>query len=211
VTLAFKGNEQAGAGNRRVIIRPNAKNRAALMNAAAPEVNEGMAEDYKVMEIMKLLKNNNKVEESTIRAILGANQPKNLEGNINAATQPENKAMQDRSAENAGMHEEGEYATPKEDPVGNYLVETYATPKEDPVGKYLVETYRETKLMEKKRKEMIHFKEIPKDGVQPNHVASLLGPEFATKSTVVKERTEKIQKMKSTLRGWALGIVSNIE
>jgi len=84
----------------------------------------------------------------------------------------------------------------------------YTTLRDDPVGQYLIETYRQAKLMDKKELQLIHFKEIPKDGVQVHHVASLIGPELASKPTAIKERTDKINQMKSTLRGWALGIVS---
>ena len=83
----------------------------------------------------------------------------------------------------------------------------YSTLRDDPVG-HLIETYRQAKLMDKKELQLIHFKEIPKDGVQVHHVASLIGPELASKPTAIKERTDKINQMKSTLRGWALGIVS---
>jgi hypothetical protein len=73
---------------------------------------------------------------------------------------------------------------------------------------YLVETYRQAQIMEKKPLELIHFKEIPKDGVQVQHVASLLGPKLASKQTAIQERSERIKQMKFTLHGWALGIVS---
>jgi hypothetical protein len=84
----------------------------------------------------------------------------------------------------------------------------YSTLREDPVGQYLIETYRQVKLMDKKELQLIHFKAIPKDGVQVQHVASLIGPELASKPTAIKEWTDKINQMKSTLCGWALGIVS---
>ena len=84
----------------------------------------------------------------------------------------------------------------------------YSTLRDDPVGQYLIKTYRQVKLMNKKELQLIHLKEIPKDGVQVHHVASLIGPELASKPTAIKERMDKINQMKSTLRGWALGIVS---
>jgi len=87
-------------------------------------------------------------------------------------------------------------------------VDEYSTLRKDPVGQYLLETYRQAKLMDKKELQLIHFKDILKDGVQIQHVASLLGTELASKPTAVKERTDKINQMKSTLCGWALGIVS---
>jgi hypothetical protein len=84
----------------------------------------------------------------------------------------------------------------------------YSTLREDPVGQYLIETYRQAKLMDKKELQFIHLKEILKDGVLVHHVASLIGPELASKPTAIKERTDKINQMKSTLCGWALGIAS---
>jgi hypothetical protein len=57
----------------------------------------------------------------------------------------------------------------------------YSTLRDDPVGQYLIETCRQAKLMDKKELQLIHFKEILKDGVQVHHVASLIGPELASK------------------------------
>jgi hypothetical protein len=52
------------------------------------------------------------------------------------------------------------------------------------------------------------FKDIPKDGDQIQHVASLLGLELAWKPTAKREWTEKINQMKFMLFGGVLGIVS---
>jgi hypothetical protein len=133
------------------------------------------------MEIMRLIRNNQNVEVSTIQDILKGNSPKKT--SVPAVLADQGKHVDGDEHESSAM-------------------------KNDPAGKYLVETYRQAQIMEKKTLELIHFKEIPKDGVQIQHVASLLGPELATRQIAIQECSEKIKQMKFTLRGWALGIVS---
>ncbi len=171
-----QGNDDAAGKRRAVVLRPNNRARAA----DATEIN---TEDDKVMEIMRLIRNNQNVEVSTIRDILKGNSPKKT--SVPAVLADQGKRVDEDEHESSAM-------------------------KNDPVGKYLVETYRQAQIMEKKPLELIHFKEIPKDGVQVQHVASLLGPELASRQTAIQERSEKIKQMKFTLHGWALGIV-NIE
>ncbi len=46
----------------------------------------------------------------------------------------------------------------------------YSTLRDDPVGQYLIETYRQAKLMDKKELQLIHFKEIPKMVFKTRHM-----------------------------------------
>ncbi len=64
-----QGNDDAAGKRRAVVSRPNNRARAA----DATEIN---SEDDKVMEIMRLIRNNQNVEVSTIQDILKGNSPK---------------------------------------------------------------------------------------------------------------------------------------
>jgi len=180
------------------------------------------------MVIMKLLgKKKQKVDESTIRQILDANAPsKVIPGNDHkrneSKLQPmeESKTLAGQSVNEVQANKDSkpmargrinevqanEESTTLVGQNNNEILgncgddnDEYSTLREDPVGQYLIKTYRQAKLMDKKELQLIQFKEVPKDGVQVQHVASLLGPELASKPTAIKERTDKINQMKSTL------------
>jgi hypothetical protein len=180
------------------------------------------------MVIMKLLgKKKQKVDESTIRQILDANAPsKAIPGNDHkrneSKLQPmeESKTLAGQSVNEVQANKDSkpmargrinevqanEESTTLVGQNNNEILgscgdedDEYSTLREDPVGQYLIKTYRQAKLMDKKVLQLIQFKEVPKDGVQVQHVASLLGPELASKPTAIKERTDKINQMKSTL------------
>lgn len=49
----------------------------------------------------------------------------------------------------------------------------------------------------------IHFREIPKDAIQRDHVAAILGPDVAKTNESIELKTEEIQRLKTEIRGWA--------
>jgi hypothetical protein len=218
---AAKQKASGKAITRTAVMWPNSKTHA-LLNAAkaggdtknnADKAKSGTVDlnDLNVMEIMHILQNKQEVDESTTRQILDANEPsKVMQGNVHKKNGSKLQAMEE-STTLAGHSVNEVQANEDSKPLagerinevqaneesktlegqnnnevmGNYGDDDdeYSTLREYPVWQYLIETYRQA---------LIHFKEILKDGVQVQHVASLLGPEHASKPTAIKERNDTV-------------------